>query len=1284
MKVKYLFALLASAALFSLSACDEKAEQDDPENNEPEKPVAAQLAVLSGFDPVIDDAGGSFTVTFTSNLAWSAKAAATWVSITPSSGEAGERTTVTVTVTENRTYDERSSSITLSCGEGDNVASATVNFTQKQKGALILTDSTYPVGSQGGVITINLKTTSAITATVSDAAKDWIVPLGTKSLDDASLQFEVLPNTDYDAREGEIIFANETNSDKVTVVQSPAGALIVSPTKFDDVPAAGDVISITVKANSAVTPKVEGEAQGWISLIETRGLEENVFQFQVAENSGYDPREGVISFTNEAGYETVTVAQAATAALILSSTSVAVAPEGQVISISVKANSAVTAVVADAAKDWIIPVGTKGLEESVFQFEVLANEGADAREGVITFSNEAGSQTVTVTQAAEDALMVDPTSVQASAAGEVIELTVYSNKEVTVAVQESGEGWIVPVETRAKATVYAFEVLANESHDAREGVISFTSTSGEVLVTVSQEGKPLSSAVVDIAAAADLVALAEQFNALAYEGIEILEVNLLNDISFDASSSAAFNATGGIGTRGDGENTNYFNGTFNGGGHSISGLAATVPVFAYVGSEGSIKDLNIDASCSFTFTHPGIDNDAYLAPVAGYLKGAVENVKVHADVTMAAGQDITGYTMVGGIVGRATTGTVAACSYDGNITFPADYATAGKLFIGGLVGGMTNVGSVSASGFDGTICNEAKVYSDVKDPHLAIGGIVGFNGAGSVVSCTTSDHPTVEGAYQNTLGTIVNKTIVSYCTAVGGIVGENAGEVAQCHNGAQVLNTLFKEDNDNAKGRYLRVGGIVGQNLAEAKVTDCVNEAQLIVRSNPRLHSIGGVIGWNGENATVQGCSNKGALSIGTAGTGSYSARLPYFGGVIGENYSSNLMSLENFGDMLISRTENSTGVDARMGGVIGSNFAPIDGNRTIINHAQVYYNCNISSQAIKYCVGGVVGYTEASLAGLINEGYVWFNWNSDANVASNVYLGGVVGLLCGNGSIERCFNNGSSEGTGGEVNFAVKKGAAGHTNNKVGGILGGVMERVVDTETTIPAGATISTCENSGYVHGGNTNKVNGKTLYMGGIAGYLMGESSVTDCINYGKLLNDQFNNTITKEGATFEGGIVGFAQGSAEAPIRFYNVTNTIMGIGPRRGYGGGIVGYAEYAEISKALVRGDITGGSGYFLAGIAGWAVGSKLHDCSYFGSAIQSTQMQQGGGIVAKLDAGSAIMDCSSHVTTIDQNGVAVPYGAIAATSVEGTLISGCHYKNGVQICSDANFTDGGGNAADL
>ena len=204
---------------------------------------------------------------------------------------------------------------------------------------------------------------------------------------------------------------------------------------------------------------------------------------------------------------------------------------------------------------------------------------------------------------------------------------------------------------------------------------------------------------------------------------------------------------------------------------------------------------------------------------------------------------------------------------------------------------------------------------------------------------------------------------------------------------------------------------------------------------------------------------------------------------------------------------------------------------------------------------------------------------------------------------------------------------------------------------------------------------------MYIGGVAGYLKGKSSISSCANTGNVYNDHFNNSQDKALSTYTGGIVAFAEGTEENIITVTDCTANRTDdskCNSRRGYFGGIAGYAEYTNISGSTCSTDFEC-SAYYVGGIAAWLVNSTVSNCDWTGTSIVSSQLQSAGGIVAKLGTGSIVDVCDSYLETLAKG------GAIAGISEEGSTIKNCHYKAGLSlgICSDTNFT-GENNTADL
>lgn len=798
---------------------------------------------------------------------------------------------------------------------------------------------------------------------------------------------------------------------------------------------------------------------------------------------------------------------------------------------------------------------------------------------------------------------------------------------------------------------------------------------------------------IEIASAEQLIAFAAAYNNKEFEdlGDEPLIATITNDITFDATSSAAFNATGGIGMKsgvGTAVADYYFEGIFNGNNKTITGLQATVPLFVATGTYSSIKDLTIDSSCSFTFTHSN-SIEGMFGSVVGYHKGEIENVKVAADVSLAAvEEDVTFMTTLGGIVGRATIGKISGGSeYSGLISTPSDFTSTNKLIIGGLVGRFSNAGSITGSYFKGAISNSAQITStDKVNPYLIIGGVAGYvDGEASVSSCTTTtDHADEASAYSGFNGKIVNKTTVAYNSTLGGIVGElNNGSVSSCTNAATIAISIYKVGSDGS--RYMKTGGVVGKNNANGVITGCTNNGSVQHRSNPRLQDLGGIAGYNA--GSISGCTNNAAVNQMTSGQDIKAGRIVNLAGVIGENVSgATVNDVHNTANIEISSMEDGTASEVRMGGVIAWNGAAIDGGVTknITNTGRVYFSPNFPNQFLGYEMGGVVGLSTASVQNVKNSGYIYFRWNSDSNVASLVYLGGIVGKMTGNGTIAGCINEGGSSNAG-EVYPNVKAGSAGHNRIYVGGILG-------YSECDV----TISDCSNSGYVHGGNTTKVNGKTFYTGGIVAYLKGASSIVDCTNTGQVNNAQSNNNYNIGSTTLSGGIAGHVEGTETDPIVIGGTTGCSVdaSIKSTRGWVAGIAAYAKYVNMSNCTVEQDIQCAA-HASGGLVGKAEYCTIINSSFNGDKVHSNNTQAAtgqGGLVANMND-TTVDGCFCYATTLTNDVSIATVGAIVGISGANNTIQNCHYKPTItttagsgqtaQIAGSGTFT-GGGNVADL
>lgn len=833
---------------------------------------------------------------------------------------------------------------------------------------------------------------------------------------------------------------------------------------------------------------------------------------------------------------------------------------------------------------------------------------------------------------------------------------------------------------------------------------------------------------IEIDSAEELIAFAEAYNNHEYDslGDDVLIATLTGDITFDATTSAAFNATGGIGLKdslfGASENY-YFNGIFNGNGHTISGLEATVPLFAAIGGAGHVSNLTIDSSCSFTFTHPNT-TELDAGAVVGYHKGEVKNVDVKANVSLVAGE-VSQETCLGGIAGRIVEGVVDDCSYSGAISVPSGFQSAAKkIQIGGIVGRISNAsGKVQNTNFEGTLYNQGQMIlssGSVNEPYLMIGGIVGLN-AGTVDHCSVANHATgvtVTLSGNNCIGTIVTNTTNAYYYALGGIAGRNNATVNDCTNDAAVLNifSAARGTSGNQNGRFVDFGGIAGYNGADATVSGSQNNGTIVNRAVPKVQCIGGIIGKNFGTVSSSSNQTSGTIEVATSYfDGPDGPRMPYIGGVIGINSgaSTTLSNIQNAANITVSQIEDVAGIMVHIGGVIGKSESAFDGSvdsGTISNsgnievtHGGVKCSTPTASNDYGLFIGGIAGYATADIKNVTNSGTVTFictkegdGSTADLGGVQYVHLGGVAGKVNGGDSVidvEKCSNSGS-------ITFTSMPNHAGSTSNLVsyyynylGGIVGFAQNASIKGDSTTKT-------TNSASVTGGSsavkTPKNHDNSFWVGGIVGKFASTSNQAH-INYCEVTGSAeiWNKHFTNRGYTLTPPLCGGIAGEASCSSGRVNISNCSIentaSVTATRGTMGGIVGYANHADVNHCTYSRNISS-SCYCVGGIAGNVLYGDITNCSFGAAQVRSSQLDNGcgGGIVGYLQSGT-INGCSSMATDVSKNGTAVTKsGAIAGeaktANVDNNIIQNCHYKSGMTICPNVgtDWTDGGGNEADL
>ena len=193
---------------------------------------------------------------------------------------------------------------------------------------------------------------------------------------------------------------------------------------------------------------------------------------------------------------------------------------------------------------------------------------------------------------------------------------------------------------------------------------------------------------------------------------------------------------------------NSYKGTFDGGGHTITGLTFTTNdkyagLFGYLNRAGTVKnvvmkDVQITNNRSWS---------AFAGGVAGYSWGTIENCSVSGSVS--------GTVYVGGVVGAQIDGSITGCSSSATVKGTTD--------VGGVAGQTNSSATLTACYATGNVIIEI-------DPvrNIAGGGLVGFNGGNGVLACYATGNVTSTGSSTGNVH-------------IFGLLGDNYTTVTACY-----------------------------------------------------------------------------------------------------------------------------------------------------------------------------------------------------------------------------------------------------------------------------------------------------------------------------------------------------------------------------------------------------------------------------------------------------------------------------------------------------------------------
>ena len=193
---------------------------------------------------------------------------------------------------------------------------------------------------------------------------------------------------------------------------------------------------------------------------------------------------------------------------------------------------------------------------------------------------------------------------------------------------------------------------------------------------------------------------------------------------------------------------NSYKGTFDGGGHTITGLTFTTNdeyagLFGWLNRAGTVKNVVMEG---VQITSNQIYGGS-IGGVVGYSWGTIENCSVSGSVS--------GTVYVGGVVGVQIGGSITGCSSSATVK--------GMVKVGG-VAGETNSGATMAACY---ATGNVIIEMDPKK-NIAGGSLVGMNAGSSLLACYATGNVTSTGSSTGYMH-------------IGGFLGNNYTTVTACY-----------------------------------------------------------------------------------------------------------------------------------------------------------------------------------------------------------------------------------------------------------------------------------------------------------------------------------------------------------------------------------------------------------------------------------------------------------------------------------------------------------------------
>ncbi len=271
-------------------------------------------------------------------------------------------------------------------------------------GSIVLDETYFEVPARGDTLDIVFTSDVEYEIIIEEDDSSWITYEETDSVDSYqhNLRIFVAPNTVNEIRTAEIDIKDK-NSDlsQAITIKQIVGSIILEDSYFE-VDAKGGSIEVNLLTDidfQVIIP----ENIDWVTRIETKSLEKQIFYLNVLPNSLTEERESEITVKdiNSDVSQTLTIKQKV-GKIIVEQNEFEIQFKGGTISIPYSSDIECKVIIPESAQSWISVVETKSMESQSVQLSIALNEAKNERTATVTIQdiNSPISQDIKITQMA--------------------------------------------------------------------------------------------------------------------------------------------------------------------------------------------------------------------------------------------------------------------------------------------------------------------------------------------------------------------------------------------------------------------------------------------------------------------------------------------------------------------------------------------------------------------------------------------------------------------------------------------------------------------------------------------------------------------------------------------------------------------------------------------------------------------------------------------------------------------------------------------------------------------